>query len=300
MSIVSLKKITFCGLIAEKTGVLDKLQSLGRTHLIPLGKELKKTDELPVHGIDDALIALKYLQHCKIQRHQVRQAEGFDFNHVVQQVIELKNTLVDLREYREFLQERIKDVALWGDFNLADSGELDGYKFWFYIVPKRLMKQVRQTELTWEQVNQSNTHAYIIVLAKNEPAANAMPVPRTHTGDVSLSQLYKNLENVELELEDALAMRESLTRWMSLIMLNLAQYENNLALKSAHTLTRDEPDIFVVQAWVADENIAACEHFAEHYKLAWMIDSPDGTEQPPTLLKNTTTFAGGEEIVKFY
>ena len=188
MSIVLLKKITFCGLIAEKTEVLDKLQSLGGTHLIPLGKELKKTNELPVHGIDDALIALKYLQQCKIQRHQARQAEGFDFNSVVQQVIELKNKRVDLREYREFLQERIKDVALWGDFDLTDSGELGGYKFWFYIVPKRLMKQVRQAELTWQQVNQSNTHAYIIVLAKDEPAANAMPVPE----HIPVMSLYLN------------------------------------------------------------------------------------------------------------
>ena len=300
MAIVSLKKLTLCGLIAEKTSVLDKLQSLGGTHLISLGKELKKTDELPVHDIDEALVALKYLQQCETQRHQVRQPEKFNFNEIVQQVIELKNKLVDLREQREFLQERIKDVALWGDFNLADGGPLGGCKLWFYIVPKRLMKQVRKSELIWEQVNQSNTEAYIVVLAKDEPAAKAMPVPRTHTGDVSLSQLHKNLENVELGLEDACAKRESLTRWMTLIMLNLAQYENTSALNAAHALTRDEDDVFVVQTWVAEEDIAACEQFAEQHKLAWIIDDPDGEEQPPTLLNNTNTFAGGEELVKFY
>jgi len=300
MSIVSLKKVTLCGLIAEKTSVLEKLQSLGGTHLISLGKELKKNDELPIHDVDDALIALKYLQQCNTQRHQVRQPEGFNFKLVVRQVLDVKNKLVDLREQREFLQERIKDVALWGDFTLADSGPLGEYKLWFYIVPKRLMKQVRKSELIWEQVNQSNTEAYIVVLAKDEPAAKAMPVPRTHTGDVSLSQLYKNLENVELDLEDASAKHESLTRWMSLIMLNLAQYENTSALNAAHALTQDEEDVFVVQAWVAEDDIAGIEKFAVQHKLAWLIDKPDGEEQPPTLLKNTNTFAGGEEIVKFY
>jgi len=300
MAIVSLKKVTLCGLIAEKTSVLDKLQSLGGTHLISLGKEIKKTNDLPVYDVGDALIALKYLQQCESQRHQVRQSEKFNFDQVVQQVLDLKNKRVDLREQREFLQERIKDVALWGDFNLADNGSVGGYKLWFYIVPKRLMKQVRKSELIWEQVNQSNTDAYIIVLAKDEPAAKAMPVPRTHTGDVSLSQLYRNLENVELSIEDAVAERESLTRWMTLMMLNLAQYENKAALSVAHALTLDEEDVFVVQAWVAEENIAACKQFAEQHKLAWIIDNPDGEEQPPTLLKNTNTFAGGEELVKFY
>lgn len=300
MSIVSLKKVTLCGLIAEKTSVLDKLQEQGKTHLISLGEKLKKDDELPVHDIGDALIALKYLQQCETQRHQVRQPEDFNFNQVVQQVLELKNKLVELREQREFLQERIKDVELWGDFNLADSGPLGAYKLWFYIVPKRLMKQVRKSELIWEQVNHSNTHAYIVVLAKEEPVAKAMPVPRTHTGDVSLSQLYKNLENVELDLEDAGARRESLTRWITLIMLNLAQYENSSALHAAHALTRDEDDVFVVQTWVDEENIAEIEQFARQHKLAWISNNPDGEEQPPTLLKNTNTFAGGEELVKFY
>ena len=83
-------------------------------------------------------------------------------------------------------------------------------------------------------------------------------------------------------------------------MLNLAQYENSSALNAAHALTRDEDDVFVVQAWVDEENIAEIEQFARHYKLAWIINNPDGEEQPPTLLKNTNTFAGGEEIVKFY
>ncbi|RLA17952.1 MAG: ATPase [Gammaproteobacteria bacterium] len=300
MSIVSLKKLTLCGLIAEKAFVLEKLQSLGGTHLIPLARNFVKNDDLPANHNDDALIALKYLQQCEIQRHQVRQPDDFDFQKVIQEVITLKSNLVDLREQREFLQERIKDVGLWGDFNLAEEGQLQGYKLWFYIVPKRLMKQVAQVDLIWEQVNQSNIHAYIVVLAKDEPAANAMPVPRTHVGDLSLSQLYKNLENIQLDLEDAHAKREYLTRWISLIMLNLAQYENASELDAAHSLTRDDHDIFVVQSWVAEQDIPQVKQFAQLHKLAWTIEAPDGIEQPPTLLKNTNTFAGGEEIVKFY
>ena len=300
MAIVALKKVTLCGLIADKTAVLGQLQSLGGTHLIALQGTLKKSENMPAQHIDEALTALKYLQQCNRQRHQVRQAGGFDFNTVVQDVLAVKNKLIELLEQREFLQERIKQVSLWGDFILPEEGQLSGYKLWFYIVPKRLMKKVLDSELIWQQVNQSNTEAYIAVIAWDEPAAKAMPVPRTHTGGVPLSQLYKQLENIELEIEDAYARREHLTRWMSLIMLNLAENENQSNLKAAHLLTRDEQDVFVLQSWVASQDLAGIEQFAQQQQLACLIEEPDGEELPPTLLKNTNTFAGGEEIVKFY
>jgi len=300
MAIVSLKKITLCGLIADKTLVLDKLQSLGGAHLIPLAGKVKKSDNVPVHNIEDALTALKYLQQCPKKRHQVTQLEDFEFETVVQEVGRLKNHLLELLDQREFLQHRIKEVALWGDFTLATDGQLQDYKLWFYIVPKRLMKVVHQVDMPWQIVNQTNTDAYVVVIAKDEPASKAMPVPRTHVGSLSLSQLHNDLDNAELAIEDAHAKREYLTRWMSLIMLNLAAYENQSDLDNAHLLTRDEPDVFVVQSWIAVEDIPRVEKFSQHHRLAMLIEEPDGVEQPPTLLKNTTTFAGGEEVVKFY
>ncbi|RLA20668.1 MAG: ATPase, partial [Gammaproteobacteria bacterium] len=112
--------------------------------------------------------------------------------------------------------------------------------------------------------------------------------------------LHKDLDDAELAIEDAYAKREYLTRWMSLIMLNLAAYENQSDLDDAHLLTRDEPDVFVVQSWIAVEDIPRVENFSQYHCLAMLIEEPDGVEQPPTLLKNTTTFAGGEEVVKFY
>ena len=300
MAIVALKKVTLCGLIADKAAVLEELQSLGGTHLISLQGTLKKSDAVPAQHIDEALTALKYLQQCAKHRHQVRQPDGFDFNVVVQDVLTIKNNLIELQEQLEFLQERIKDVALWGDFNLPETRQLSGYKLWFYIVPKRLMSKVRVSDLVWEQVNQTNTEAYIAVIAKEEPSAKAMPVPRTHTGKVPWSQLIKQLENIELAIEDAHAKREYLTRWMALIMLNLAEYENKSDLKAAHLLTRDEPDVFVVQSWVAVADLDQLEQFAAQRQLACLQEDPDGDELPPTLLNNTNTFAGGEEIVKFY
>ncbi len=127
-----------------------------------------------------------------------------------------------------------------------------------------------------------------------------MPVPRTHVGDVPLSELKKQLEETNLSIEDSYAKRDYLTRWMSLIMLNLAKFKTESELKAAHLITQDEAELFVLQAWVSEEVINKVQLLVQKYSLACLIESPDGSEQPPTLLKNTNTFAGGEDIVKFY
>lgn len=300
MSIVALKKVSLCGVFTDKTLILKELQTLGVAHLIPLHSKDKALTSPEILGIDKALSALKYLQAADKKRHQVHQEQGFDFNKTITEILALRDSLSALSDQRDFLEERIKEVALWGDFTLAEDGVLSGYRLWFYRVPKRLMPVVEQSELIWQQVNQSNTLAYIVVLAKEEPKVKAMPVPRTHVGDVPLSELYKQLEETNLAIEDSYAKRDYLTRWMSLIMLNLAKFKTESELKAAHLITRDEAALFTLQAWVATDLINKIELLAQKHSLACLVELPDGSEQPPTLLKNTVNFSGGEEIVKFY
>jgi len=300
MSIVALKKLTLCGIITDKSRILKELQNLGVAHLIPLDTDKKTLEHTEIQGIDKALVALKYLQSAEKKRHQVQQEAGFDFHQTIADILELKETLIQLSEQRDFLEERINDVALWGDFTLAKNGVLQGYKLWFYRVPKRLMRQVEQSPLIWQQVNQSNTLSYVVVIAKDEPDAKQMPVPRTHVGEVSLSILQNQLEKANLDIEDAYAKRDYLTRWITLILLNLAKFKTEAELEVAHLVTHDETDLFIIQAWVANDLITRVKQFASSHQLACLVESPDSKELPPTLLKNTNTFAGGEEIVKFY
>ena len=300
MSIVALNKISLCGIFKDKSLILQEFQALGVAHLIPFQSKDKTVTSSEILGVDKALSALKYLQTADKKRQQVRQEKNFDFHKTIAEILALKNNLLTLLEQRDFLEERIKEVSLWGDFILAEDGVLSGYRLWFYRVPKRLMKSVEQSELIWQQINQSNTLAYIVVLAKEEPAVKAMPVIRTHVGDISLSELNRQLEVSNLAIEDGYAKRDYLTRWMSLIMLNLAKFKTESELKAAHLITRDDAELFVLQAWVSSDVINKIELLAKKYSLACLVEVPDGSEQPPTLLKNTTTFAGGEEIVKFY
>ncbi len=300
MTIVALNKVSLCGLMAEKDKILEQLQRLGGTHLIPLNAAVKKSGDDLLDNRGDAQIALKYLQQCKEKRHQVTQTDEFEFSSIIADILKVKRTLESLLDERESLQARIKEVSLWGDFNLAEKDDLLGYYLWFYIVPKNSLKSVYQSDLIWQQINQSNTHAYIVVIAKEEPDKKAMPVDRTHIGDISLSNLHKRLEALELAIEDAYAQRTYLTRWIFLIMQNLAEFESHSELTQAQQMTQDESELFVVQFWLPSEHRSQIEKFIADYQLACLFELPNGVEQPPTLLKNSDTFAGAEECVKFY
>jgi V/A-type H+-transporting ATPase subunit I len=299
MSIVALKKLTLCGVKAEKTDVLKKLQILGGAHLIPLTTQTFSTEITTKKLTEKAVHALKYLLQCTKKRHQINDRDQFDLNNIVQQVLQIKTDFRTLNDQRDFLINRIKEIKPWGDFNLSTEADLGGIKFWFYIVPKRLMKTLKD-DLVFQVVHTNNTHCFVVVLAEQEPEATCVPVPRTHTGKIPLSALKKDLQSIELALEDKQAERQSLTRWITLISLSLAENEDAVALQVADFLSLDDEDLFVVQAWLPLQKISEFKAFAKTNGLVLMLEDIQEQDQPPTLLENSELLAGGEEVVKFY
>jgi len=299
MAIVALKKLTLCGLKTEKIEVLKKLQVLGCTHLIPLNKQLISTEVSTKKLTDDTVHALKYLMQCSKKRHQMTDREQFDLNKIVLQSLQIQNDLRKLTDQRDFVVNRIKEVTPWGDFKLATEEDLGGVNLWFYIIPKHSMKLLKD-DLIYQVVHSDNTHCFVVVLAEQEPPINSVPVPRTHTGKLSLSELKKELQVLELTLEDKQAERQSLTRWITLIAQSLADNEDAVALKVADSLCFDDQTLFIIQTWIPKQKISDLETFAMANGLVLMIESIQPLDSPPTLLDNSDFLAGGEEVVKFY
>ncbi len=299
MAIVALKKLTLFGLKPEKTKVLKQLQVLGGAHLIALDKLAVSTETSTKKHTEKAIQALKYLTQCAKKRHQVEDKTGFDLNIITCQVLDLQVELRNLADQRDFLINRIKEIKPWGNFKLAKEDELGGIKLWFYIIPKRLMAKLKD-DLIYQVVHKDNLHCYVVILAELEPPVLSVPVPRTHTGIISLSQLTKDLQSIELALEDKQAERESLTRWISLMLLSLSENEENANLKVASSLTLDDENLFVIQAWVPSKKQSEFERFAKTYGLALLIENVSKADLPPTLLENNPLLQGGEEVVKFY
>lgn len=300
MAIVRLKKITFCGVLEDKARVLEDLQALGGLHLIPLNPASHLQEPEKLKNAERVIESLKYLNACAQKRHQIRSDQNFELERIADEVLNVKAKIRDLTDQYDALSKRIDEVKPWGDFYLPETDQLAGQRLWFYIVPKRMMKRLDDSEWVWQTVYQNNLYCYVVVVSEVEPPENAMPVARTHTGAIPLSVLYHQRNQLQLTLEDLQAERESLTRWITMMTLHFSEAIDRADLAKAQTITRDEAGVFALQGWLPERQVEAYRRFADARGLALLVEDPAVEDNPPTLLDNPQQVAGGEDVVNFY
>lgn len=300
MSILRLNKVSLVGLTEQKPRLLDALQELGVMHVIPLqDAEPRPTSDESVNP-ERLKRALQYLISSREKRRQVVRLRQFNLSEMLDRIDHNRTQRLDLMARRDFLEKRITDLTPWGDFILPELADLAGQKLWFYLVPNYKLPAVERSGLTWSCVHRDNRHAYVVVLSEHEPDANRMPVTRTFTGNIPLSQLEQNLEDLEIELEAVEAEREALTRWIYQLQRCIADTEDRAFLADVSDQTLDYEEIFAIQGWVAEKHLAEVERFANTHQLALLIEQPKADELPPTLLDNPEKLRGGQELVSFF
>jgi V/A-type H+-transporting ATPase subunit I len=300
MSIQRLSRLTLAGLSKEKDEVLERLQTLGCLHLIPLRPAPREPEKEPSSHAVEALQALRYLQDVREKRRQVRDPAGFDLPGTIEAVLENQQRLRDVSDRRDALVERVSELEPWGDFSLPPRQDLAGRKLWFYIVPQRQMPQLASLELPWQVVHRDNRQSWVIVIHPEEPPRDALPVPRTMAGALSLAEVRRRLEAAELELEDVQAEHYSLTRWIYLISSHLAQAEDLAQLRHAQAQTLDQETLFLVQGWAPEDAVARVQDLAWEQGLALLLEPAGPDDAPPTLLDNPGPIAAGQDLVAFY
>jgi V/A-type H+-transporting ATPase subunit I len=300
MSIARLRKLTVAGLLQEKTRVLQRLQRLGCMHLVTLAGASREPEETPPQHAVDARSALRHLAEVPDKRRQVRAGKAFDMAGTVRRVLANRQRLRAVTDRRDALVVRIAELEPWGDFRFPPPGALAGCMLWFYIVPERQMHLLDGLGMPWQVVHKDNRQSWVAVIDPQEPPRDALPVPRTHTGAVSLGELRKQLEEAELELEDAEAERQALTRWVYLMSRSLARAEDQAGLRHAEAQTLDTGSVFLVQGWVAEADVERVSALAEAHGLAVLLEAPGPDDRPPTRLENPERLAAGEDLVGFY
>ncbi len=294
MAIVPLSKLTLVGHQADKDRVLEDLQALGCLEIVslapdvaPLGDPSKQSRE-----------ALLYLELCPQKQRPVTIATEFDAVEVEAEILELKERTHRLELERDALIQRIEALAPWGEFDFPLIEELAGLRLWFYIVPTNRMRELAQSELTWEEVKRDGRHAYVVVISDGEP--QGVPAPRIRTGAVSRRLLERRLEDVELELEDASLERIRLTRWRTPLSRSLDALEDRAARKHVAGQCYDSGPVFAIRAWAPTEALTTLGSYAELNGLAVEVSDPGPDDKPPTLLRNAERRKGGEDLVNFY
>lgn len=296
MSIVPLVKITAYGRLDDKELILEELQRMGCVHLIPLRTE--GTESSDRSASSRSRDALEFLLSCPRRRTQVSKSDSFDAQKIEQTALELKNQILELEDQRDFLQGRIENLKVWGEFSFPPVEDLSGIRLWFYVIPHMEMKELETIDSPWTLLKQDNRFSYVVVLSKNEP--EKMPVERVRTGAKPLSQLKEELEETQLKLEDLGAQRWDLTRWCRLFAENIHLLENKTTLKWATRLTHDDSPVFALRGWAPKKLEEKLQGYAQMRDIALEIVEPEPEETPPTLLENERAAAGGQSLVTFY
>jgi V/A-type H+-transporting ATPase subunit I len=300
MSIVALSKVTVYGHLDDKAQVLEDLQDLGCLHLISLNPE-HDTARRGGGPTSEARESLQFLLSCRQRRKQMRHPKDFDPVVVEQEALILKRRIKALEDERDFLSGRIANLRPWGEFHLPPKEDLVLLRLWFYLIPHYQMKEVEASNLHWEVVKEDNRFKYVVVVSKVEPEPDAMPVPRARLGAVPLSELEKRLEEVEIELEDLQAERESMTKWCWLYARSLHRLEDIAAREDAAHQTYDDIPLFALQAWVPITEQKRLLDYAEKQDVALDIQAPTQEDEPPTLMKNDLSAGNsGQDLVRFY
>ena len=299
MSILQLNKVTIFARSENKHALLEGLQKRGCMHLIFLQPQHKEPEKAPTERAEDVYQALRYLLDVRNKRHQVTDASQFDLEAVVAQTLENKQRLRDVGDRRDFLMQRIADLEPWGHFELPPEG-IAGYCFWFYIIPHNKMKELRDLEYPWQVVYKDNRQSYVVVIAQEEPPANALPVARTHTGSISLKDLRQQLDQCIVEFEEVEAERQSLTRWISLLTKNFDRAEDRAALRYADSRLLHQDELCVLQGWVPQRDLNTVKDFVEENSFAMLTEEPNEDDEPPTYMQNLESVSGAQDLVSFY
>jgi V/A-type H+-transporting ATPase subunit I len=296
MSIISLQKVTFLGLVADKEKLLDTLQEMGCLELIPLTPEGERgVQEGPSQKAREAL---KFLVGCSQRRRQVRDRARFDATEVERQALDLQHRLESLEDERDFLTQRLADLKPWGDFAFPSLEEMGGQKLWFYVVPHKEMTKMEALAFPWEVIRKDQLCCYVVAVSEKEPVE--MPVSRCHLGNKPRRDLEERLEEVELAIEDAQAERAYLTRWCFLFAGSLSQLEDRAARIEAAGQTYDQDSVFALQGWAPKERVGELRDYAKKQGLMFEAADPDPGDEPPTLFRNPPSLAVGENLVTFY
>jgi V/A-type H+/Na+-transporting ATPase subunit I len=305
MTIVPLTKVTVIGLTADKHDLLDGLQQLGCLHLIPLQESGEGAEPfVSSRPIEDARKALRYLGDVRRRRHQTRVDAAFDFDRLIGEALANRRAKREAEDRVLALNKRLQQLEPWGDFVLPDLAQLGGQRLWFYRVPQAKAKAFRQAlarlPVPWQQLYESPRHLYVVLIAAEEPDPAALPVARSHVGSESPATVRAQLDAARSGFEEVEAEHEALSRWIFLLSRHLARAEDAQVRAEASAMTRDDDSLVQLQGWLPRRDLSRLEAFTATRGLAWLAETPQPGEQPPTLLENPAALSGGQDLVTFY
>ena len=313
MSIVRLKKITLAGRAQDKEAIVAALQQFGELHIIDKERPNSAHEIELSPRAQKAYQAIHFLEGTQNPRRALKHARHFDFDRVVDEVLNLKDQIRDVGDRLDELNNRIRLMRPWGDFSFPPDSYVDHFRFWFYRLPVKHRHVLTELTLPWKIVGRSHKELYLVLISPEEPDPQLLPVAREHVGSLPLNTLLDNREQTELRLEELQVRRQQLCRYLPQLQQDLDKANNralfNYVLAQSQDLAEQDcggqsnvlhNQVFLLKAWLPISELIKLKTLSEQQGFAYVAEEPEADDQPPTLLKTVPGFAAGAGLASVY
>lgn len=300
MSIVTMVRVTLCGLTRDKTAVLDGLQQLGALHVVALSEPGPLTPDNPAMR-RRAETAFRHVNQAPELLRPFGHRADFDADAVIGDIMDNRQRLREVSDRRDEVEERIEWLEPWGDFTLPEPSRIGGQRLWFYALPLKQRKVLDALVLPWEVVGRTPTSLHVVVISPSEPPPDLLPVARTPVDGTRLSELRLELDDLEIAVERAERERADLSRWRLLLGIGLAAAQDRDELREVAHQTLDTEEVFAIQGWAPGAATPDLQEFAAARGLALVTQRPGPRDNPPTLLEaRDERVAAGSHLTRFF
>lgn len=308
MSIARFSKISLAGSLQDRERLLRQWQAFGRLHII--NQDGSQGFERKLSAKDKrAYEAMKHLQSCPHPRRPLQRWPQallqqnqplLAAKKLIDDSFGNAQQLRDISDQIDALEERIRALKPWGDFNLPPNTSVDLFRLWFYRLPVTQRSVLDDFPLPWQIAGRSARFYYLIVVSAHEPNSDLLPIPREHLGSQSLHQLQLQLEALQSQYEDLQIERERLTRFRELLRRHLVAADNEALYQFVMAQTCCHGKVFTLQAWVPTASLAELDEIAASYGFAWSAEPAADDEQPPTWLQPAKGLRPGALLASIY
>ncbi|WP_028320809.1 V-type ATP synthase subunit I [Desulfatiglans anilini] len=297
--IVSMRKMTFIGVEADKERFLARLQEVGIVHLLH-PKEAAEPQDL-VKTLARITETRKILSSKGMNHPPGEPGEPLSGQAVCQQREALAQRETLLQGEIAALKKEWSIQEVWGDFDLQQLEALRdrGLHLQFFRVSQKVFETLPLKGIHHRVAGISRGEV-CFVTASLEPVA--LPVPEEKIPSKTVSTIRKELDARTAELERIEAEYRRLAAHLETLKRTEAELADLLEYQRAVLNAGSALDgsLFSVTCWSPLPEAELIAKIGPSFALHYFSEKPSESEQVPVLLSNKPAFDSGEDLVKVY
>lgn len=293
---VDVKKYLFASIAEDKSAFFKAAQKLGVIEFIaPPGEGIGDTTK----EIQDTTRAIKILRGLPPMK-PLELNTVQDADRIVQEVLDLKDSLGREEEKIRALTLEIARVAPFGDFSWDDLKRIDSQgnlKAQFFCSKKGVKEDLPDHPgLVW--VTSDDDLDYYISFSK-EPVHYDKMIEMKF--DKTVGDLKKELSEAEQKKREFDEKLKSYAKYYQFLHDGLKSHLNRYHLTHAEGLASLPLDgLFVVEGWVPENKLELVKKHADDHRVFMEEVAVDETDRVPTYLENEGWGRVGEDLVGIY